>query len=44
MIKEDYKQMERSVIPKILRSKVLLKDTVVVWKVIRFWGLEQVTV
>ena len=42
MMEEGYKQMERSTIPKILRSNVLLIVTAVVWKTI-YLGLEQVT-
>ena len=40
------KQIKKSIgiVPKILRSKLLLIVTAVVWKTSRLWGLEQVSV
>ena len=39
---ERVKQMVRSIIPKVLKSKVLLIVTAVFWKTSRLWGLKQV--
>ena len=44
MMDEGYKQIEKTIIPKILRSKVLLIATAAVWKTVRFYGVEKVTV
>ena len=39
---ESYKQMFRSIKVNILKSKVLLTVTAIVWKTSRLWGFKQV--